>query len=184
MKYIFLLVFVLTFAGTVLAQQGGLQVGQPVKDFTVLADYSSTKALVVVFMNRNCPNSRLYENRVSNLASSYAAKGVNFLFVNAPLSMQDPGQDNVAGDSKLKMVADNDQKLSRQFGATRTPEAFVLQNTNGNFILQYKGAIDDNPQLESSVKEPFLRNAVDAVLAGRAVATPEKRAIGCMIKRN
>jgi len=180
----------LTLSVAAFAQQGGYQIGQTIKDFTVLTDYSSTKAVAVVFMNRNCPNSRLYENRLSNLANAYAAKGISFIFINAAISMDDagaPGQENsnkaAAGDGKIKLLPDNDQKLSQQFGATKTPEVFVLQNGNDGFVLKYKGAIDDNPQLENSVKEPFLRNALEAIIANRAVATPEKRATGCMIKR-
>jgi thiol-disulfide isomerase/thioredoxin len=185
MKYIFLLAFALTLTGKAFAQQGGYQLGQPVKDFTILADYGSMKAVAVIFMNPNCPNSRLYETRLSNLASAYKAKGVNFIFINAPISMQDAGEasDKAAANSTLNMLADSDQKLSKQFGATRTPEAFVLHNVNGSFVLKYKGAIDDNPQLEASVKEAYLRNALDAVVANRAVPVAEKRAVGCMVKR-
>ena len=94
-----------------------------------------------------------------------------------------PTANSPAGNDNLKLIPDDGQKISQQFGATKTPEAFVLQNVNGSFILKYKGAIDDNPQLESSVREPYLRNAIDAVVANRAVAVPEKRALGCMIKR-
>ena len=186
MKNLILLLLTITFPGALLAQDGGLRIGQPAKDFTVLADYASTKAVVVVFMNRNCPNSRLYENRLSSLAGNYAAKGVTFLFINPTISMEDsgaPAGNAPAGNDNLKLIADDGQKISQQFGATKTPEAFVLQNVNGSFILKYKGAIDDNPQLESSVREPYLRNAIDAVVANQAVAVPEKRALGCMIKR-
>jgi thiol-disulfide isomerase/thioredoxin len=154
-----------------------------VKDFTMLADYGNTKAVAVIFLNRSCPNSRLYENRLSQLATNYAAKGVTFLFINPAISMEEGSSNAAAGNANLKLLPDNGQKISQQFGATKTPEAFVLQNVNGSFVLKYKGAIDDNPQLESSVKEPYLRNALDAVLANQAVPVPEKRALGCMIKR-
>jgi thiol-disulfide isomerase/thioredoxin len=186
MKYFILFFLTTIFSGTVWAQDGGLRIGQPVKDFTVLADYASTKAVVVVFLNRNCPNSRLYENRLSSLASSYTGNGVTFLFINPTISMEDsgaPAANAPAGNANLKLISDDGQKISQQFGATKTPESFVLQNVNGSFILKYKGAIDDNPQLETSVKEPYLRNAIDAVVANRAVPVPEKRALGCMIKR-
>ncbi|KAA5548705.1 thioredoxin-like domain-containing protein [Adhaeribacter rhizoryzae] len=180
MKYFLLLLLTITTSGSLLAQ--GLGIGQPVKDFTILADYSNTKAVAVIFLNQSCPNSRLYENRLSQLASNYAAKGVTFLFINPAISMEE-GNSAAGGNTNLKLLPDNGQKISQQFGATKTPEAFLLQNVNGSFVLKYKGAIDDNPQLESSVKEPYLRNALDAVLANKAVAVSEKRALGCMIKR-
>lgn len=182
MKNSLLLFVSFLFSGVVQAQDGGARIGQPVKDFTILADYSSTKAVVVVFLNRNCPNSRLYENRLSQLVNTYEAKGVNFLFITPTISMEDGNNNAAAGNSNLKLLPDNGQKVSQQFGATKTPEAFVLQNVNGSFILRYKGAIDDNPQLENSVKAPYLRNAMDAIIANQALAVPEKRALGCMIK--
>lgn len=182
MKHILLLILTIATAGYVQAQDGGPKIGQPVKDFTILADYSNTKAVAVVFLNRSCPNSRLYENRLSQLANTYGAKGVTFLFINPAISMEE-SSNAATGNASLKLLPDNGQKISQQFGATKTPEAFLLQNVNGSFVLKYKGAIDDNPQLESSVKEPYLRNALDAVLANQAVPVPEKRALGCMIKR-
>lgn len=181
MKYFLLLIITLTFTGAVWAQDGALRIGQPAKDFAILTDYNATKAVVVVFLNRSCPNARLYENRLSQLAGNYNGKGVSFLFLNPAISVED--NSNAAGTSNLKLVPDNGQKISQQFGATKTPEAFVLQNVNGSFVLKYKGAIDDNPQLEQAVKEPYLRNALDAVLANQAITVPERRAMGCTIKR-
>ncbi|GEO06437.1 hypothetical protein AAE02nite_41010 [Adhaeribacter aerolatus] len=183
MKYFLLILLTMATSGAVLAQEGGPQIGQPVKDFTILANYGDTKAVAVVFLNRSCPNSRLYENRLSQLANSYGPKGVTFLFINPAISMEEGSSNTPAGNADLKLLPDNGQKISQQFGATKTPEAFVLHNVNGSFILKYKGAIDDNPQLENSVKAPYLRNALDAVLANQTVAVPEKRALGCMIKR-
>jgi thiol-disulfide isomerase/thioredoxin len=183
MKYftLFLLSLLVSTAGQ--AQQGGYQIGQTITNFTVLADYSSTKAVAVVFMNRSCPNSRLYENRLSNLASAYGAKGVTFLFLKPTISMEEGAGNAPDGNDKLKIINDEGQKLSQQFGATKTPEVFLLHNVNGTFVLKYKGAIDDNPQLENAVKEPYLRNALEAVLANQPVAVSERRALGCTIKR-
>jgi hypothetical protein len=80
-------------------------------------------------------------------------------------------------------LADEGQKISQQFGATKTPEVFVLHGAGKDFILKYKGAIDDNPQLESGVKDSYLRNAIEAVLNDRNVQSFDKRATGCLIKK-
>jgi len=199
MKYLFTLIFSLTLFLTGFAQQEGYPVGQTVENFTLtsannspvsLTDYTSQKAVVLVFVNEICPNSRLYEKRLSNLAATYANRGVTFLFVNPTISLELGGAqaktlaDKVPTETtSLSLFQDTEQKVSRQFGATKTPEAFVLQNQNNSFVLKYKGSIDDNPQLETSVRQAYLQNALDAVLANKPVPTPEKRATGCMIKR-
>jgi len=50
-------------------------------------------------------------------------------------------------------------------------------------VVRYKGAIDDNPQVEAYVKEAYLARALDNVLAGRPAGGADKRAAGCLIKR-
>ena len=199
MKYLFTLIFSFTFFLPGFAQQEGYQMGQTVPDFTLtnqsgtavsLKDYSNKKAVVVVFVNEICPNSQLYEKRLSDLAATYTNQGVTFLFVNPTISLELGGAQAKALAGKipaesvnLPILPDPDQKISRQFGATKTPEAFLIQNQNGNFVLKYKGAIDDNPQLATSVRQAYLKNALDAVVANQSVAMPEMRATGCMIKR-
>jgi len=199
MKYIYTLILFFTLCLTGFAQQEGYELGQTVRNFTLanesgkpvsLTDFTSGKAVVVVFVNEICPNSRLYEKRLRDLATAYANQGVTFLFVNPRISLELGGAqaktlaDKVPAESaNLPFLPDPEQKVSRQFGATKTPEAFLLQNQNGSFVLKYKGAIDDNPQLETSVRQAYLQNALNAVLANKPVSTPEKRATGCIIKR-
>jgi hypothetical protein len=61
-------------------------------------------------------------------------------------------------------------------GATKTPEAFVLQNNGGGtFVLKYRGAIDDNPQVAQEVTVNYLHDAVAATLNRRNLSVAEKR---------
>ena len=196
MKYLILLFLSLIFTQAT-AQDDGYKIGQRVENFSLktnngtvasLADLNNSKVVVVVFVNKNCPNGRIYGPRLKSLAESYSSKGVSFLYINSVISMEASGADakqvpTPASGNDVTVLQDEDQKISKQFGATKIPEVFVLQQTNGSFQLKYKGAIDDNPQLEASVKTNYLQNALDAVLANRSVAVPEKRALGCMIKR-
>jgi hypothetical protein len=56
----------------------------------------------------------------------------------------------------------------KSYGATNTPHAFVLnKDGKGNLVVKYIGAIDDNYQDASSVKKPYLENAVKALLSGK-----------------
>ncbi|GAB3530321.1 thioredoxin family protein [Pontibacter brevis] len=175
------------------AQSGGYQLGDKVSDFSLkgsnnqtvsLADFTNAKTVVLVFTNSQCPYAKLYENRLVTLASTYANKGVQFVFVNPGLGDGGETLETMAAKNySFPYLADEGQKISRQFGATKTPEVFVLHNTGNEFVLKYKGAIDDNPQVESGVKNYYLRSVIDSVLANKTVATLDKRATGCLIKK-
>jgi peroxiredoxin len=198
MKYLNTFLVALLLSVSAIAQTG-YQLGQKVADFTLkdsqgqnvsLHDFSNTKTVVIVFTNNLCPYSKLYENRLMSLNNTYQNRGVKFIFINPAIGVED-GSETVAdmaqkaSESKFSFpyLADEGQKISQQFGATKTPEVFVLHNVNKEFVLKYKGAIDDNPQLESGVKDKYLQNAIEAVQNDRNVQAFDKRATGCLIKR-
>lgn len=193
MKYLASLATALFLSVGAFAQSGGYQLGDKVANFslkgsnnqsTSLGDFANAKTVVVVFTNSQCPYAKLYENRLVTLASSYANKGVQFVFVNPGVGDGSETLEAMASKNySFPYLADEGQKLSKQFGATKTPEVFVLHNTGGDFVLKYKGAIDDNPQVESGVKNYYLRSVIDSVLANKTVATLDKRATGCLIKK-
>lgn len=154
-----------------------------------LRNYAGNKAVVVVFVNPNCAFTRLYQARLSALSAQYSGNGVQFLFIEAPINL-----DASAGDAEklkikatgadLPLLSDEGQKVSTLLGATKTPEAVVLQPVGNGFAVRYKGAIDDNPQMEGFAKEHYLQQVLDNLLAGRPAGVPDKRAAGCLIKRN
>ncbi|WP_018477080.1 thioredoxin family protein [Pontibacter roseus] len=195
MKYLasFAVAFLVT--ASVFAQGGGYQLGSKVADFSLkdsqnksvsLSEFARSKAVVVVFTNNQCPYSKLYENRLVTLSKSYDPQGVQFVFINPTVGLgegSDKLEDLAAKNYGFPYLADEGQKISQRFGATKTPEVFVLHNTNGEFVLKYKGAIDDNPQVETNVKNNYLKSVIDEVLANKTVTTLDKRPTGCMIKK-
>ncbi|WP_347157888.1 redoxin domain-containing protein [Pontibacter chitinilyticus] len=195
MKYLAFLATALLLSASAMAQSGGYQLGDKVADFSLksssnksisLSDFASAKTVVLVFTNTQCPYAKLYENRLVTLASAYGSKGVQFVFINPGVGAGDGAEtlaDMTAKNYSFPYLADEGQKISAQFGATKTPEVYVLNNSNGEFVLKYKGAIDDNPQLESGVKNFYLKNVIDEVLTNKTVTTLDKRATGCLIKK-
>ncbi|MCC9137906.1 thioredoxin family protein [Pontibacter silvestris] len=195
MKHFASLVTAVLFSVTVFAQSSGYQLGDKVSDFTLkgsnnqtvsLSDFADSKTVVLVFTNTTCPYAKLYENRLVTLASTYNSRGAQFIFINPGVSSGDGSEtlaEMAAKNYSFPYLADEGQKISAQFGATKTPEVFVLHNINGNFVLKYKGAIDDNPQVESGVKDNYLKKVLDDVLANKTVTTLDRRATGCLIKR-
>lgn len=175
------------------AQSGTYQLGDKVANFSLkgsnqqamsLNDFANAKTVVVVFTNNQCPYAKLYENRLVTLASSYSSRGVQFVFINPGVNNESEALKEMATKSySFPYLADTGQKVSRQFGATKTPEVFVLHNTGNEFVLKYKGAIDDNPQVETGVKNYYLKNVIDAVLANKTFTAQDQRATGCLIKQ-
>ncbi|MET4106571.1 redoxin domain-containing protein [Hymenobacter sp. UYP22] len=155
-----------------------------------LKSYAGSKAIVVVFVNPACAFSKLYQNRLAALSTEYSAKGVQFLFVNTPINLEASAEMGEAEKLKVKtmgaelpLLTDEGQKVSILLGASKTPEAVVLQPAGDGFAVRYKGAIDDNPQVEAYVKEKYLEQVLDGLLAGRTATLADKRAAGCLIKK-
>lgn len=147
-----------------------------------LKSYTGKKAVVVVFLNPACAYSRLYQVRLASLSSSFGGRGVQFLFVNVPINLDAPGG-KVPGEVDLPTLTDASQQVSGQLGISKTTEAVVLQPSGNGFAVRYRGAIDDNPQVASGVQQPYLRQVLDNLLAGRPAGVADKRAAGCLIKR-
>ncbi|WP_345115657.1 redoxin domain-containing protein [Hymenobacter algoricola] len=154
-----------------------------------LSSYAKSKAVVVVFVNPTCAFSKLYQNRLNELKSRYGSRGVEFLFINAPINLEASAETDVeklkvkTTGTELAYLTDEDHKASTLLGATKTPEAFLLVPAGNGFVVRYKGAIDDNAQVESYVKEQYLALALDNILAGKPAGVTDKRAAGCLIKK-
>jgi len=160
-----------------------------------LKDFARAKLLVIVFTTNHCPTARAYEQRLIQLVRDYRDKGVALVAIspNAPdaVRLDELGYTDL-GDSfeEMKTRARHSQfnfpylyegdltGISRAYGPTATPHAFVFDSDRK---LRYLGHIDDNER-ESLVKSRDLRNALDALLAGRDLPAPQTRAFGCSIK--
>ena len=172
--------------GAARAQGGGT-----VTDFTLktasntdvaLKSYTGNKAVVVVFLNPACAFSRLYQERLASLSSAYRGRGVQFLFINVPINLDASGT-AAPGEVELPTLTDASQQVAGLLGVSKTAEAVVLEPASGSFAIRYRGAIDDNPQVAGSVQQPYLKQVLDNVLAGRPAGVTDKRAAGCLIKR-
>jgi thiol-disulfide isomerase/thioredoxin len=195
-----LLAAVLLITATVVVTSARAQTAL-ITDFTLkradnsaltLTSLNGRKAVVVVFTNPGCAFSRVYQNRLTALSNTYGGQGVEFLFVTAPTILDQTATDALeTGKMKVKTSAaepaaltDEGLKTATLLGVTKTPEAVVLQPVSGGFTVRYRGAIDDNPQMESNVNQHYLQSAIDAVLAGQTATIADKRASGCLIKKN
>lgn len=151
-----------------------------------LADFSKAPGVVIIFTSNACAYDTYYLSRMLALQQAYASR-VPVLLINAHLDDEESATAMKAFAEKNKLtmpyLADKDQTVMTLLNARKSPEAFLLKNTNGKFSLWYRGAIDDNPQSASDVKTAFLKNAIDQLLAGQKPAAAEERPVGCSIRK-
>lgn len=150
------------------------------------SSFPSCSGLVIIFTSNACPYDEYYRTRINALAKSYADK-VPVLLVNAH-SEDAESKDAMARKAKqlnlsTPYLADKDQTLMTTLNAKKSPEAFLLKNNGGSFAVVYRGAIDDNAQVEADVRHHYLKDAIDIMLANQAIATPEVRPVGCNLKK-
>jgi peroxiredoxin len=147
-----------------------------------LADYKDAKLLVLVFTCNHCPVAQAYEDRLIALQKDYQAKGVQVVAVNVNNIKPDrlePMKERAKDKGfNFPYLYDASQKVGRDYGATVTPHVFVLDSGRK---IAYVGAVDDNMNADS-IKTPFLRDALDALLAGKQPPKAVTQQFGCSIK--
>jgi peroxiredoxin len=152
---------------------------------TLTVDPAEHDATVVVFTANHCPYALAWHDRIQAVARDYAARGVSVVQINANDPTRHPSDSTeasaarvAAGDFASPYLRDESQDVARTWGAVKTPDVFVV---DGSGALAYRGAPDasyEDPSLDAS----YVREALDAVLAGEPVARPETAPVGCSVK--
>jgi peroxiredoxin len=155
------------------------------KSYQLSAISEGKTATAVVFMCNHCPYVLAWLDRLNAVANEYAGKGVAFVGINSNDPVKYPvdsfeGMQTLAKEQALPYpyLHDETQAVAKAYGAERTPEVFLFDE---GLRLRYHGAPDDNSD-ETQAKVPYLRNALDAVLAGKEAPIAETPAAGCTIK--
>jgi peroxiredoxin len=192
-------------AGTAAAAAGGsaeaaVQTGRPAPDFTAtdskgarhtLAQYRG-KTVVLEWTNHECPYTVKHYATGNMQALQAAATGSGAVWLTVVSSS--PGRqgyveraeaDRLTATRKAQpsaVLLDPRGQLGRLYDASTTPHMFVI---DGEGRLVYMGAIDDRPTASaSSVKgaRNYVREALDALAAGRPVPVASTRPYGCSVK--
>ena len=190
--------FLVAVAATRLSKSGsapdnkaaGVALGAVVPDFTLpdadghghtLASLKGKSGTVLIFMATRCPVSNGYNERMEKLANDYAPRGVQIVGINANSTEPASEVKQHAAEKGLTftILKDGGNQIADRFDAQVTPEAYVL-DASGKLV--YHGRID-NSRAGDAITSNDLRDAIEAMLAGKPVAKPEARAFGCSIKR-
>lgn len=149
-----------------------------------LADLKDKDIVVVVFTCNSCPYAVDYEDRLIAFAEDVQKRSlpVSLVAINVNKNQSDSLEAMKARAKKkgfnFPYLFDESQKIAKDFGATRTPEFFVL---NKQREIAYMGAMDDNTNA-SKVAKTYVRDAVEALLDGKKVAVTETPPVGCGIR--
>lgn len=151
-----------------------------------LGSFSKANLLVIAFTCNHCPYALGVEDRLIRLAKTYQAKGAAFLAISANDAVKYPDDsfDNMKKRATAKAypfpyLYDESQSTAKAYGAVCTPHLFVF---DAKRHLAYEGRIDDNWKDEAAVKSHDLRDALDALLAGKPAPRPQTNPMGCSIK--
>lgn len=154
-----------------------------------LADYKSAKGFIIVFTCNHCPFAKAYEDRIIALDAKYKKLGYPVIAINPNDSASHPDDswpEMVKRAKKKKFtfpyLYDETQEIAKAYGATKTPHIYLLHKENNALIVKYTGAIDDNSDDASKVKDKYLENALTELIAGKEVTVKTTKAIGCGIK--
>jgi len=154
-------------------------------DTVSLDGLAESDAVAVVFSCNHCPYAQAWEDRVNEVAREYAGRGVALVAINANDAAKYPADsfDAMVDRAREKgfvfpYAYDESQDVARAYGAERTPEVFLF---DGDRRLVYHGAVDDAAD-PGAVKVRYLRDALEAVLAGETPPRAETPPVGCTVK--
>ncbi len=177
-------------------EKTGVPIGKYAPDFELpgvdgavhhLARYlERVKVVGVVIMCNHCPYVQMYLDRLKQIQAEFEGKGFALVGINPNDDTRYPEDSfeqmqTFATEHQLNFpyLRDVAQDVTRSLGASRTPEAFLIDQSG---VIQYGGAIDDQPQDASSVQTSYLREAIAQLLQGSSPTSTAPEAVGCSIK--
>jgi peroxiredoxin len=142
-------------------------------------------ATVIIFTCNHCPYALAWEERLLQVGRDYAHEAVRVLAINPNDVSVKPADsfENMTtrheeNNWPFPYLRDESQDVAEAYGAKTTPDIFVF---NADSELVYRGAPDADYDDESQNAQ-WLRDALDAVIAGNTPATQETEPVGCSVK--
>lgn len=153
-----------------------------------LSNYPDAKGFIIIFTCNHCPFAKLYPQRFNEMNSKYKVLGVPLIAISSTDTI------SYEEDTFIKMrqksnkehfnfpyLFDGTQVVAKDFKAQKTPHAYVIWKVNGNWVVKYNGAIDDNGMDSKKVENHYVSNAVDALLNNKEIKVKDTKSIGCQI---
>ncbi len=201
MRTLFLFLFILIQGMLAIAENSGKSgyvVGDIVSDFSLkntngemisMEGYPEAEGFILIFSCNHCPFVVQSEDRMIDLHYKYAPQGYPVIAINPNDPEIEPRDSyeamKVRAEEKefpFDYVVDKTQDVAAAYGATRTPEVYLVRRTEAGLELMYTGSIDDSPRNPAAVEVLFLEDALEAVMNDETPDPVLTRAVGCTIK--
>ncbi|MNQ30776.1 Thiol-disulfide oxidoreductase ResA [compost metagenome] len=199
MKKIILLVMLAFSAFLSQAQNATLKAGDTAPDFKLknvdgkevsFASFPKAKGYIVVFTCNTCPYAIGYEQRIIDLDNKFRPQGYPVIAINP----NDPEASTADTFEKMQELAknkkypfpylfDGGQKITDQYGAKRTPHLFIVSKTAKGNVVEYVGAIDNDPEGNNAQKTKYAEDVIASLKSNQKPAITQTKEIGCTVKR-
>ncbi len=153
-------------------------------------NYPSAKGFIVVFTCNTCPVSQAYEQRIIDLNKKYAALGYPVIAINPNDPAVSPGdnfskmqQRAAAKKYSFPYLYDEGQVATNLYGAMHTPHVFLVKKTDMGNMVEYTGAIDNDPENTIPDKINYVERAIAALQNNQKPSVAITKAIGCVVRR-
>jgi thiol-disulfide isomerase/thioredoxin len=203
-----LVLFLIVFANQTFSQSNPspvtLEPGAKAIDFNLkgvdgkmysLSSFDDAKLLVIIFSAPHCPTAQAYEDRIIKIQNDYKEQGLQVVMINPnspeAVCLEERGWTDLGDTFEDMQIRAKDkaynfpflddgetEETSIEYGPVATPHAYVFDKER---ILRYVGRIDDSEQIGTESQHD-LRNAIEAVLAGKEVKVKTTKVFGCSIK--
>ncbi len=188
--------FLIGFIVFVFLSSFKLGIGTEIPDFSLknvdgkmysTAKIKNAKGFIVIFTCNHCPFAKLYYERMNVLNKKYSKLNVPLIAINSMDTLIYEEESFIKMKNKAKdesfnfpYLQDENQLVGKNFGVEHTPTAYIIWKENNNWIIKYKGTIDDNGENPHKAN-PFIANALEELLKGKPVSNPETESFGCRI---
>lgn len=181
------------------AQTTTLKAGDTAPDFKLknvdgkevsFASFPKAKGFIVVFTCNTCPYAVAYEQRIIDLDKKFKSQGYPVIAVNP----NDPEASKADSFDKMQELAkdkkypfpylfDAGQKVTDEYGAKHTPHLFIVSKTDKGNVVEYVGAIDNDPEGTKTEKTKYAEDVIASLKSNQKPAITQTKEIGCTVKR-
>ncbi|HTQ07583.1 MAG TPA: redoxin family protein [Polyangiaceae bacterium] len=145
------------------------------------AEIARSTLTVFVFYSQSCPCLRVHEPRLRALAEAYRGRGVSLLIVDSEVGAE-PATDAAAAKQRaypFALLTDRGAKLAKAVHARFATHAVVVDASGA---IRYSGGIDSDKNRLHEDARPYLRQALDEILAGREPPVRDREPLGCALE--
>jgi peroxiredoxin len=196
-KYISIMLIFTAFFSQ--AQSNTLKAGEAAPDFKLknvdnkeisFASYPDAKGFIVVFTCNTCPYAIGYEQRILELDKKFRPQGYPVIAINpndpeaSPADTFELMQEHAKEKNyTFPYLFDAGQVVTDQYGAKRTPHLFIVSKTKKGAVVEYTGAIDNDPEGNKEDKIKYVEDVIASLKNNQKPKLTVTKEIGCTVKR-